>query len=138
MSSLKTVSGKCLCGSVAVKFSLANNTFAACHCGMCRKWSGGPALAVEGKSVAFQGEESIGVYESSSWAERGFCKNCGTHIFYRLKSGDYINFPLGLLEDVDQLKFDLQIFIDKKPENYSFSNKTELMTEAEVFAKFKS
>ena len=23
--------------------------------------------------------------QSSAWAERGFCKNCGSHLFYRLK-----------------------------------------------------
>lgn len=85
--------------------------------------------------VTFKGENFITRYTSSDWAERGFCKNCGTHLFYYLKGGHY-NFPLGLLDKNEDLEFHLQIFIDMKPDNYSFANKTELMTEAEVFAKY--
>jgi hypothetical protein len=137
MNNSKAVKGTCLCGSVEVSFTLEKETFGACHCGMCRKWAGGPALAVEGgKDVTFKGEEFISVFESSDWAERGFCKRCGTHLFYRIKAGGFINFPLGLLQGVDNLKFDLQIYIDKKPDQYSFADKTVQMTEAEVIAKY--
>jgi hypothetical protein len=133
---MNKVTGQCLCKGVSLKFSLVRDSFGACHCGTCRKWSGSSTLAVEGKDVKFTGEEFITVYSSSQWAERGFCKRCGTHLFYRLKAGGFINFPLGLLEDAAHFKFATQIFIDKKPENYSFANETDLMTEAEVFAKY--
>jgi len=64
----------------------------ACYCGMCRRWGGGPLLAVDcGTSVRLTGEEHVGVFASSKWAERGFCKQCGSHLFYRLKqNGQYI------------------------------------------------
>jgi hypothetical protein len=134
---LPTVSGKCLCGGVTVSFSLEKQTFDACHCGMCRKWGGGPALTVDGGSkIQFTGEDLIATYDSSEWAQRGFCKRCGTHLFYRLKQSNFHNFPLGLIENTEHLKFGLQIFIDRKPDHYSFANKTETMTQAEVFAKF--
>lgn len=137
MENSKLVSGVCLCKAVSVSFTLVKETFGACHCEMCRVWIGGPSLAVEGgDDVVFTGEESIGVYNSSEWAERGFCNKCGTHLFYRLKAGGFINFPLGLLQNVEHLKFDMQIFIDRKPAHYSFANKTDVMTEAEVFAKY--
>lgn len=129
--------GKCLCGAVKIAFTYENDFFHACHCGMCRKWGGGPALTVDaGKDLTFTGEEFISVYNSSEWAERGFCKQCGSHLFYRLKESGFCNISLGLLENIDQLKFDLQIFIDHKPKQYSFSEKTEELTEAEVFAKY--
>ncbi|NIT13149.1 MAG: GFA family protein, partial [Candidatus Dadabacteria bacterium] len=52
---------------------------------MCRKWCGGPLMAVNcGTDVTFEGEDNITVYDSSSWAERGFCSGCGSHLFYRL------------------------------------------------------
>ncbi len=133
----QVVTGNCLCGAVSLGFNLEKDSFGACHCGMCRKWSGGPALAVEGGSaITLQGEEFITLFDSSQWAERGFCKVCGTHLFYRLKAGGFINFPLGLLNNVEHLKFDMQIFIDKKPDHYAFVNSTENMTESEVFAKY--
>ena len=129
--------GACLCGAVTVAVELNKTDFDACHCGMCRKWGGGPALTVDGgKNISFTGKEFITTYSSSAWAERGFCKNCGTHLFYRLKNSDYCNLPLGLLDQVDHFKFHLQIFIDSKPGNYEFANQTETMTEAQVLAKF--
>lgn len=139
MTNSKSTKGQCLCGSVHLSFEREKDSFDACHCGMCRKWGGSPIMTVHAKSnIKFTGEDLISVYNSSEWAERGFCKGCGTHLFYRLKqSGDHY-FPLGLLENADNFKFTQQIFIDKKPKSYSFAEKTEQMTEAEVFAKFTS
>lgn len=135
----KTARGTCLCGSVTLSFKIQKETFDACHCGMCRKWGGGPALSVDaGSQMVFTGTEFISTYQSSDWAERGFCNKCGTHLFYHLKPTGFRNVPLGLLENADQLKFDLQIFIDKKPLNYSFANQTKLMTQKEVFALYST
>jgi len=39
--------GKCLCGSVTLEVEYASNELAACHCRMCRNWSGGPMLALD-------------------------------------------------------------------------------------------
>jgi hypothetical protein len=137
MMNTNRAKGTCLCGSVKVSVELDKDTFDACHCQMCRKWGGGPALTVDGgKNISFSGEAFIATYSSSAWAERGFCKNCGTHLFYRLKNSDYCNFPLGLLDGTDHLKFHTQIFIDLKPKCYEFANQTENLTETEVLAKF--
>ena len=103
---------------------------------MCRRWGGGPLLAVDcGTAVKIAGDAHVGVFDSSQWAERGFCTRCGTHVFYRLKqSGQYL-VPAGLLDDA-QLSFTHQVFIDEKPAYYEFVNETENMTGAEVFAKY--
>lgn len=87
-------------------------------------------------NLQIEGEDFISVYSSSAWAERGFCKSCGTHLFYRLKKGGFYNLPLGLLDTSENFRMRLQIFIDRKPKGYSFAEKTDCMTEAEVFAKF--
>lgn len=106
---------------------------------MCRRWGGGPAFTVEGgDGFKIQGEEFISVYDSSDWAQRGFCKSCGSHLFYRLKGNDFCNFSLGLFEGIEDFKFHVQIFVDSKHSCYEFANKTEMMTEAEVIAKFSS
>jgi len=44
--------------------------------------------------------------------------------------------PAGLFDDQDGFVFDHQVFIDNKPDYYSFANETDDMTEAEVVAKY--
>ncbi len=44
----------------------------------------------------------------------------------------------GLFDDQEMFVFDNQVFIDKKPSFYSFTNKTNDLTEAEVFEKYGS
>ena len=79
-----------------------------------------------GPEVSFAGAENISLYQSSQWAERGFCKQCGTHLFYRLKEDNLHMIPVGLL-DVDDIEFTFkeQVFIEEKPAFYSFSNDTK-------------
>lgn len=129
--------GQCLCGVVTLKVDLPNTEVAACHCGMCRKWSGAPMLAVDcGNAVQISGESDVVRYQSSEWAERGFCAQCGTHLFYFLKPADQYHVPADLLE-VEGYKLTHQIFIEEKPEYYEFANATQNMTGAELFAHFE-
>lgn len=137
MSDSSSEKGGCLCGAVRVAAKAVSHKVGACHCGMCRKWTGGPLLAVDcGTDVSFEGEENIKTYNSSDWAERGFCDQCGSHLFYRLKSNQQYIMPVGLFDECKELEFDRQIFIESKPEYYSFANKTRNMTGEEVFAQF--
>lgn len=131
--------GSCLCGAVSVKVKNLSKRVGACHCGMCRKWGGGPLLAVDcGNDVSFEGKEHISVYDSSDWGERGFCKICGTHIFYRLKENQQYTISTGLFEDQEFFVLDNQVFIDRKPSFYNFANETTNMTEAEVYEMYSS
>lgn len=88
-----------------------------------------------GSNVEFSGTENLAVYASSQWAERAFCKHCGTHLYYRLlATGEYF-VPAGTFESGD---FELasQIYIDKKPDYYSFANQTLLLTEQQVVDRY--
>ena len=137
MNSSLTACGKCLCGAVTVQAKNAGSHADACHCNMCRKWGGGPLLAVDCKQdVEFSGEEHIGIYKSSDWAERGFCSQCGTHLFYRLSQNSQYIIPVGLLDIESKLQFETQIFIEQKPSYYDFANDTKKMTGEEVFVQF--
>ena len=128
--------GSCLCGAVKIKADNLESNAGICHCDMCRRWSGGPLFAVDGGSdVSFEGEENIGVYQSSDWAERGFCKICGSNLYYRLKQKNQFVRMAGLFDESDYI-LDHQIFIDSKPDYYHFGNETKNMTGEEVFAYF--
>jgi len=131
--------GSCLCGSVRITAINPGINVGACHCGMCRKWGGGPFMEVDcGTQVSFEGEDKITVYDSSKWAERGFCKECGSHLFYRLKDTMQYQIPVGLFDNQEHFVFDTQVFIDRKPSFYSFSNKTNNITEAEIYKMYGS
>ena len=137
MADTSTQQGSCLCGAVRISAKAVSNNVGACHCSMCRKWSSGPFMAVDcGTEITFEGEDNIGVYDSSDWAQRGFCKQCGGALFYRLKQTQQYIMPVDLFDMQDRLVFDHQIFIDEKPDYYDFANKTKNMTGAEVFALF--
>jgi len=138
MSNFTVVKGTCLCKAVSISTANMNNLVGACHCGMCRKWGGGALLGIEchGSDVSFEGAENIAVYQSSEWAERGFCQKCGSHLFYRLKETNQYFIPAGIFDISEDLVLDHQLFIDEKPKYYSFANETKNMTGAEVFAMF--
>lgn len=127
--------GQCLCGAVTFRSPTARE-ISVCHCGSCRRWGGGPLLAVHcGPNVRFEGGDQLAVFASSEWAERAFCRQCGTHLYYKLlATGEYF-VPAGAFKSSD---FELasQIFIDNKPPYYTFANETTMLTEQQVIEQF--
>ncbi len=128
--------GACLCG--ACGFSAAPGPNAgACHCGMCRKWTGGIFLSVDcGASVRFDAGAPVASYKGSAWAERVFCPKCGSSILWQTQDGAHQHVSIQCFDDPGQFTLGVQVFIDRKPANYALNNQTEMMTEAEVFAMF--
>ncbi|HEY7772130.1 MAG TPA: GFA family protein [Marinagarivorans sp.] len=128
--------GKCLCGKVSL-VTADKTHFEVCHCGMCRRWGGGPFFGFhcEGE-LAISGEHNVKTFKSSEWAERAFCGSCGTHLYYKIPALNQHVLPVGLFQHRDNYQFSEQIFIDKKPGFYAFSNKTPELTEQQVFEKY--
>lgn len=137
MSKTTDLHGQCLCGSVRINAQVSDASVGACHCSMCRRWGGGPFMEVNcGQAVTFDGEEDIATFSSSDWAERGFCRKCGTHLFYKIRETGQHMVPVGLFDEGPDLAFETQVFIDEKPAYYAFSNETRNLTSEEVFALF--
>ena len=133
----RTMTGGCLCGAVRFTAVLKNREIGACHCSMCRRWTAGPFLTLEcGSALKIEDASSLGAYRSSDWAERAFCKRCGTPLFYRLIDKDFYAVSAEAFDDRSGYVFASEIFIDEKPAYYEFANKTQKMTGAEVFAAF--
>ena len=135
MTLTNPLDGRCLCGAVSVSASVSHRDLGACHCDTCRRWGGGPLLAVECEDqVTFTGEAHIGVYASSDWAERGFCKQCGTHLLYRLREQPFYAIPVGLFDEQAGWQLNREVFIDQKPAYYCFAQSTLQLTGEELFA----
>lgn len=131
--------GQCLCGAVSfVARGVQLERASTCHCGMCQRWSGGPAIALFVKSIELERDDGLVWYQSSSAAERGFCNRCGSSLFWRMTAeGKYqgtTSVLLGSLDDKTGVKLAKEWFIDRKPDAYSFAGEREHITEAEAFA----
>ncbi len=135
--------GSCMCGAVSFTVTAGLTRTNACHCEMCRKWSGGVffGTVVPPDGIKITGEERLSIYPSSPWAERAFCATCGSSVFYRVTAegpmqGDY-HIALGTLDDVTGIAFDTEYFIDLKPAVYGFADEgRNQLTEAQVIALF--
>lgn len=138
MDQVKERTGQCLCGKVSYRLTEPVKDVGACHCSTCRRWTGGPFLALHcgAGGVKFGDENAISIYSSSEWAERGFCDTCGSNLFYRLRQSGEIFLLAGTLDDQSELEFVSQVFIEEKPAFYTFSNETKNMTGAELFALY--
>ncbi len=81
------VAGSCLCGTVRFAAELPSKWCAHCHCSMCRKAHGAGYVTWVGfdedrTRVTGDGGQ-LEWYESSPGAQRGFCRNCGSTMFFR-------------------------------------------------------
>lgn len=134
---MQSSKASCLCGVINITAKEINPKFTVCHCDSCRKWGGAPFFAVQcGTNVTIEGHEKIKMYASSTWASRGFCTDCGTHLFYKFnETGDY-NMPVGIFNNLAGLEMVMQYFSDQRPDYYCFSNETEEMTKAEIMDYF--
>jgi len=133
----EVMTGRCLCGVIRFEGTPKAREMDACHCRMCRRWSAGPFLAVEMEGgLRIDGEDQLGVYASSDWGERCFCRRCGSVLFWRLRDGSHTAVSAGALDTPDALVFSKEIFVDEKPAHYAFAGDRPRQTGAEAMAGF--
>lgn len=126
--------GTCLCGAIEVT-APDQHQASLCHCSTCRRWTGGPMFSVHcGPDVQFKGDAPA-VYRSSDWAERGFCAQCGTHLFYHLLPANEYVLSLGIFQG-EPFQLATEIFIDEKPAFYELGNDTRKLTGQQVFDQY--
>jgi hypothetical protein len=130
-----TRTGRCLCGAVTFEADLADLNFSACHCGMCRRWAGGPTFS---KSVdalrVLAGADRLVAYRSSDWAERVHCGTCGSSLWYRLVASDRYIPGVGTFDDQSGFLLTMEVCVDAQGSGYAFAGPTKRMTTAELFA----
>lgn len=92
--------GACECGAVQYEVSGQLREVVYCHCSQCRRTSGHfvAATACAAEDLQIRKDEGLAWYRSSSFAERGFCKLCGSSIFWRPDDGGYVAIMAGTLD----------------------------------------
>jgi hypothetical protein len=129
--------GQCQCGAVTFSAEEVKTETGACHCRMCQRWSGGILIAATAHGLSFEGEEHISVYRSSDWAERGFCRKCGSHLFWRMPTTGEYEMCVGVFDDQSDFVLGSEIFVDRKPDGYAMAGEHPRLTEAETLEKYK-
>ena len=130
--------GACLCG--AVRFAAASDALVlgACACDQCRRHTGSllVGLGVMADAVRWDGKPAT--YRSSDWAERGFCRDCGSTLFYRVTAGPmagYTSLAAGTLDDLTGLSLGHEYFADACTA-YRLAGDHARISRAETIAKF--
>ena len=136
------IKGQCLCGDVAFELVAEISHVDACHCTMCRRWTGSAFISADIRSsnaLKFSSDETLKWYRSSDWAERGFCSKCGSSLFYRLTENDeFLAVNSGSLDLPSGLSLTKEIFIDEKPDYYALEGDRPRLTGAEFMASLQS
>lgn len=95
------MSGGCQCGAVRYHATRFLDTSHICHCRMCQKAAGSFFAALIGVPrealVWTRGEPAV--FNSSDPVKRGFCRDCGTPLFYDYASSKHLSVTTGSLDD---------------------------------------
>ena len=62
--------------------------------------------------IDIEGDDSLGWYQSSTKARRGFCRNCGSNIFYDHDDRNTLAIMAGTLDQPTGLKLAIHIYVD--------------------------
>jgi hypothetical protein len=88
-----------------------------CHCRDCFQIAGlsWGSTSVPDASFELTAQQTLGWYDSSAWAKRGFCRNCGASLFYRLNGIARTSVAIGMLDDANDMVISGQIFANSHP-----------------------
>ena len=139
------IEGWCLCGAVTVRVARTGDARpGACHCGMCRRWSGGLFLCFSAPAGAVEVTGEVARFASSGVAERAFCPVCGSHLWMRDTDGagegggdaPYDLMP-GPFEAAADWPLQSEIYADRALASVRLSGDHRRATEAEWQAKHR-
>jgi hypothetical protein len=101
MTPVRVATGGCQCGRIRYAARLDSDDAYLCHCGMCRKATGGVSIAF--RSVARADlcwtTQPPETFQSSPIARRGFCRECGTPLTFEFLDGGDLDLTVGSFDD---------------------------------------
>jgi len=117
-------SGSCLCGAVQFSVSQPLLDVHACHCTMCRKQSGHfvAGASAPRAAVRIEGVAAITWFTSSPGIRRGFCRNCGSHLFWDQASSGTLGINMGSIDGPTGLRLESHIFCADKGDYYEIAD----------------
>jgi hypothetical protein len=91
---------------------------------MCRRTSGhfAAATAVRREALVLREERGLRWYESSPSARRGFCRFCGSNLFWAPKDGSRFSIMAGTLDKPTGLATAMHIFVNDAGDYYRIAD----------------
>ena len=116
--------GQCLCGKISLSISRLNRGVVYCHCSQCRKQSGHyyAAADVQDEHLQVDGEEHLKWYAASTDARRGFCGECGSVLFWKMKGSPRTSVLAGCLDSTSSLTAVAHIYTADKGSYYEITD----------------
>ncbi len=130
------IEGRCLCGAVTASAVLAKTELTVCHCDMCRRHTSSMFIGVSPKQSSVRIEGPAKSFRSSDWAERGFCSECGSTLWYGTVHDGARYLAAGLFENAGGGKAAYEYFSDKCPSGYRLEHDGKRLTTEETIAVF--
>jgi hypothetical protein len=95
-----------------------------CHCSQCRKQTGHfyAATNVTDTGLDVEGEDNITWFQSSDFARRGFCRTCGSALFWKRQGATYTSVMAGLFDEPTDLSAACHIFVADKGNYYEIAD----------------
>lgn len=116
--------GSCLCGAVRFEVDGALPGPDACHCSKCRKTSGHfwASTDVPRSKVKIEGGDNVTWFQSSDKVRRGFCRVCGSALFFDPPHRDWIAIAMGAFDGPTGTRLVKHIFTADKGDYYELGD----------------
>jgi hypothetical protein len=107
--------GGCACGAVRYEIKSEPYDCGWCHCRVCQRNSGAPAMVFAtvpvGDLVWTRGAEKVRTFASSSFGHRAFCGECGTPLWMKVDhQPETLDFSVTTLDAPERVKPGFHIF----------------------------
>ena len=119
--------GGCVCGKVRYRVTGPVADVIACHCHECRRMSGHvfAATAVPRDAFTLTEPAALQWYRSSPTSRRGFCKNCGSSLFFDHGDHEPIGISAGSFDSDLPVKLVAHIYVDEAASYYAIDDSVE-------------
>jgi hypothetical protein len=114
------LTGRCNCGAVRFVATGPFRPAKACHCRTCRRQSGHfiAATQIDRNGLALTGADAVAWYSSTARARRGFCRLCGTHLFWEPAGSPRVSIWMGCLDEPTGIRLAEHIFVAEQGDYY--------------------
>ena len=118
------VTGRCLCGRVTLVAERLGRDVVYCHCSQCRRQSGHcyAATDVLDEHLSVTDDDALAWYAASDEAKRGFCRHCGSALFWKADGSAKTSILVGCLDAPTGLAGKAHIFVADKGDYYELDD----------------
>ena len=118
------VTGRCLCGRVTLVVERFHRDVVYCHCSQCRRQTGHcyAAAAALDEHLAITDDDALSWYAASGTAKRGFCRHCGSALFWKAEGSASTSVLAGCLDAPTGLVATAHIFVADKGDYHDIAD----------------